>query len=266
MSHPIGATSRVTVDCYDGPLGQGYALAEEVVLGAQTWRRVEQVGPETWRGSDWSALQPFTGVTLGALNLSATCFSIGIDLPFVEAGATLASVGIEYRRSGTLAWMPALPLHLTYPAGQQATGYGSVLKCEPGTSYDIRATAWAGGAWTTLVGAVTTRSEEIPSAATLAPTHYVRADGADGNNGLTPETAWRTIEKAKGSAPAGAVVQVGPGYFVGQETPSGSTGRSQPITFVAQFPALDDDRTVINQGQQTVIEGSLRAGRPATAW
>jgi hypothetical protein len=96
----------------------------------------------------------------------------------------------------------------------------------------------------------------------MTPTHYIRENGSDANNGLTPATAWRTIGRAMTGAPSGAVVEVGPGHILGHGVASGATNRYQTISFYAQYPALDDDRRPINAGLHTVIEGGLRCGPP----
>src|SRR5688500_2248485 len=46
-----------------------------------------------------------------------------------------------------------------------------------------------------------------------APARYVRATGNDALDGTTPLTAWRTVTRALALAPAGAVVNVGPGTY-----------------------------------------------------
>ena len=71
-----------------------------------------------------------------------------------------------------------------------------------------------------------------PVAASPGTTYYVNVNnGSDGNDGLTPSTAWKTITHAVGTVPAGAspsdpnIIQVAAGsYNAGNET--------FPITFL----------------------------------
>src|SRR5688572_32922027 len=99
----------------------------------------------------------------------------------------------------------------------------------------------------------------------MTPTHFIRMDGADSSNGLTPATAWRTIGRAMTGAPAGAVVEVGPGHFLGHEVASGGTNRYVPISFYAPYPALDVDPRPINAGLHPLLEHGPRCRPPRTS-
>lgn len=44
------------IDVYDGPAGRGYQAQVWVTIGANTWTRVAQVGPETYRAHGWTQL------------------------------------------------------------------------------------------------------------------------------------------------------------------------------------------------------------------
>jgi hypothetical protein len=75
-----------------------------------------------------------------------------------------------------------------------------------------------------------------------AATYYVDAtNGNDSNNGLSPESAWKTIQKAANTVSAGDICLVLPGFYDErvQITTSGSPGL--PITFEA-------NGSVINHG------------------
>ena len=54
------------------------------------------------------------------------------------------------------------------------------------------------------------------------------------------------------SAPRGAVVEVGPGYYA-----SPKTERREPITVLARHPAVDDARKEINTDRRSVIEPAV---------
>jgi parallel beta-helix repeat protein len=58
-----------------------------------------------------------------------------------------------------------------------------------------------------------------------ATTTYVREDGNDGNDGLTPDRAFRTLERAVDNLTAGDVVYVGPGLY---GNPPRAPGEPQP--------------------------------------
>lgn len=223
------------------------------------------------------------GIAVDPLTFSCTFSSIGIEARFSEAAGRTANLfSVEYRQSGTSDWLAALPLEPTRPVnGQPVAARGSIMFCDAGTRYDVRVTVTSGEAQTTLTGVATTRAETIPPAATLVPTHFVRLDGSDSNAGTsnTAGGAWRTLKKAHMSAPAGAVVQVGSGEadeFFAEPVVSTSVNatRSLPITWIAPFPAVDDNRNVINVQKRTFIEGSIRAapvgqaaaGIPTAPW
>jgi hypothetical protein len=46
----------IQIDCYDGPLGQGYQATVYVTISGNTWTRTAQVGPEDWRVIGWAQL------------------------------------------------------------------------------------------------------------------------------------------------------------------------------------------------------------------
>jgi hypothetical protein len=41
------------VNTYRGPSGQGYEIVGTIVLAGRTWRKIINVGPETYRDRDW---------------------------------------------------------------------------------------------------------------------------------------------------------------------------------------------------------------------
>lgn len=57
-SVPSSLAASVWVDQYHGPLGRGYTATVEGTLGANTWQRCVQVGPETWRAFGWTQVTP----------------------------------------------------------------------------------------------------------------------------------------------------------------------------------------------------------------
>ncbi len=204
--------------------------------------------------------------SFGNMNLSATFNSIGIELFY--SGDPGASATVEYKKSDETNYKPALPLWPTIDgsASPGPTFYGSVLLLEPGTSYDVIVTLNDPGqtqSQQSLTGSITTRLDNIPKATTLTPTHFVRPDGNDANTGTgnNAGSAWATLCRAVRSAPADAVVQVAPGYYASPNSAVNTIAgcnkdqiRSTPISFVAEKPAIDDDRNIINAGEHSVID------------
>jgi hypothetical protein len=197
-------------------------------------------------------------VTPSTPKLTATLTSIGIEVPFTGDLNATATGTVAVRRAGDSAWRNGLPLWRT-AASPTSAFYGSLVLLDPGVPYEVRVTIadpdgmLGSGVFTSTV---TTRAESTVPTGTPAPTHFVRSTGNDSADGLSQATAWRTIDKAIQSAPASAVVQVGPGYFATSRAKAGwtSTARSQPLTLIAQYPAIDDNRTPVNAGRRSVIE------------
>ncbi|HEV8636739.1 MAG TPA: hypothetical protein VG370_21165, partial [Chloroflexota bacterium] len=209
------------------------------------------------------ALGPKIGA--GALNLSATFNSVGVELFYAGDDDRDATAALAFKKASDRddAWRAGLPLWPTGGAGPPGRAfYGSALFLEPGTAYDVRVTlsdpdGVDGSA--VVTGRVTTRAEDVAPAAALPPTHFVRADGDDKANGATEATAWRTLDQAMRAAPPGAVVRVGPGYYAAPAAP-----RTAPLALVAEHPAVDDGRNPINTGRRSVVESGPVAG-PAGA-
>jgi hypothetical protein len=198
-------------------------------------------------GSGPNAIAP------GAMNLTSTFNSIGIELLFSGDDNKNAAAALSFKKAGESSWREGLPLWGTYDSNAPGRAfYGSALLLDPGTTYDIRVSLsdpdGVSGSFT-VNGKITTRAEDIPAPSTLKPTHYVSVNGSDSNSGTSTSSAWKTLEKAFTSAPSGAVVQVGPGSYAPPKS-----ARTSPITLVAQYTAVDDNQSVINAGKHSVIE------------
>jgi hypothetical protein len=60
------ATSQDTrwkVDIYNGPSGEGYQIDVETVINGVVWRKSLNTGPETYRATDWVAIQSTAVIT-----------------------------------------------------------------------------------------------------------------------------------------------------------------------------------------------------------
>ncbi|MDP9380517.1 MAG: DUF1565 domain-containing protein, partial [Chloroflexota bacterium] len=210
-------------------------------------------------------------VTPGILKLTATYNSVGVELFFTGDDNANASATLEFKRRADTYWRRGLPLWRTND-GSTTPGrafYGSALLLNAGTRYDVRVrVSDPNGVSGTgvVVGSITTRANNIRAASTLTRTHYVSIRGNDANSGTSATSAWRTLTKALSSAPAGAVVQVGPGFYAPP-----TVQRTTAVTLVAQYPAVDNYRRPINAGSHSVIapdtysvpSGATGGGYPA---
>ena len=83
-------------------------------------------------------------------------------------------------------------------------------------------------------------ADHVFTTSTSAPTPrrlYVSLAGDDANDGLTPETAWRTLHKAAREAGAGDTVTLAPGRYVELLRPlQTGTGPGRRLTFRAEQP------------------------------
>lgn len=211
---------------------------------------------------------PTTGgpnaIAPGRLNLTATYASIGLELFFTGDDNGNASANLEFKAAGEATWRAGLPLWEV--GGEVATPgrafYGSALLLTAGTKYEVRVALADPDGITgqrVVTGTVSTRTDDVPAAATLKPTHFVSPTGDDEADG-TAGKPWRTLGRAFTAAPAGAVVQVAPGYYAPPEVE-----RELPITLVAQKPAATDALEPINLGARSVIEPPTFSSPAGTA-
>jgi hypothetical protein len=200
----------------------------------------------------------------GLLSLTETFSSIGVELPFDGDPDGDATATLEFKKASETTWRAGLPLWRTGASGRPGGAfYGSALLLEPGTTYDVRvAVADPDGVLGSplIPGRANTRAEDIVPASALSPTHHVRADGDDAADGSSVDTAWRTLERAVASAPPGAVVQVGAGYYAAP-----ISARGTPLTLMAEHPAVDGDRRPVNADRRSVIDSGIVSGPSAAA-
>lgn len=136
-------------------------------------------------------------------------------------------------------WSEALPGSL-FDGRARGLGYelrGVVDGLAAGQAHRVRLRLWdtSGQPLLEATAEATTRAETIPDAGCLAPTRYVDAAGDDAGDGswLAP---WRTLAHAQDAAPAGAVIEIGPGHF--RAPGLGGAGRNVPLTWTARYPAV----------------------------
>lgn len=206
--------------------------------------------------------------TVADLKLTATFNSIGIELQNEPAttGTLRFSKCNDAQCTSRESQRDGLPL---WQAGGAL--YGSVLLLDSGTTYEIEVTPQGG---VPLVTTITTKTNVSTSGlvhattkkSTLTPTHYVTVAGSAGANG-SQANPWTLVQAiaAANAATSDMVIQVGPGFYKGNITAiNPPIGRN--VTFVAEYPAVDDNRTEINAGQHAVIEPNAVTLKGGTSW
>jgi len=132
----------------------------------------------------------------------------------------------------------------------------SLVGLQPNTTYHFRP-----GSQDNLAGETETVWDDKDYTFTTASVDpeprqlYVSLTGDDSRDGLTPQTAWKSLHKAAREARAGDTVTIGPGRYVELLRPlQTGTGEDRRITFRAEKPL------------STILEGGLikfvRVGRP----
>lgn len=203
--------------------------------------------------SVWFDRGILSGVTIERPTATPTLASIGYELQVSETTGEIDALTCEFRKKSAPDVVRAgLEPWIVRPTdGNASRVLGSILLCDPATTYEVRIGVQDGnGLWAYRSFEATTRADAVPTAATLlsSATRYVRGDGSDDNDGSADTTggAWATLGKAIASAPSGAVVKLGDGatdtYLTSGITTSsgGRTNALGPITLVgAVAPVLD---------------------------
>jgi hypothetical protein len=212
-------------------------------------------------------------VTINDPVFHSTFHSIDIELPFEDGNnESLSEVKVKFKKSSDTTWRDGLSLWPTRPVSTdptiyqppQAAAFGAILQAEAGTSYDIRLTA-IGSSGTSIekMGTVMTRVENIPNASSLVPTHFVNPVTGNDSSGTPTNkaTPWKTLRKAIQTAPAGSVIELAPGYYV--EPTINSAPINKKLTIKAEFPAIDDNKNIINPGKHSIIQDGNQSGSGA---
>lgn len=156
-----------------------------------------------------------------------------------------AAVALEWRRSGEAQFRPAHGL-VRVDATHLA---GSLFGLQPATAYELRVSlsdpdGVSGAA--TATAAFSTRADALtePGLRTL----YVSPGGDDGNDGLTAQTAVRSVQRGANLAQPGDVVLVAAGIYREQVALPRSGSASQPIVFRGQPGAVLDGAELLPAG------------------
>lgn len=225
----------------------------------------------------WEAAGALVGVTLGTLTVEATRHSVGFRLEFAEDTGTIVAATAMIRPTTRLAHIrPTLPLWPVRGAVVNPALIGGATDLEASTEHEVMITVTDDGDNTeVVVGTATTAAEDIPTHAELldSATHWVDpVNGSDGAAGTSAGAAWKTLDKAWGAAPSGAVVVLRPGDMARESStytnPTGQAGRTTDLTLVAEYPCCDEDGEIINVGRHSVIRppAANRIAANSGAW
>ena len=164
------------------------------------------------------------------LSLYGNLETAGVTATLTGDANRNASVTLEWRRVGEATYRAGHPL-LRVDATHLV---GSLFDLAPGTAYEIRATladpdGVGGPALRSASGA--TRADLLvePTLRTL----FVAPGGNDANDGLSPTSALRSIQRAAQLAQAGDLVRVAPGRYHEAVSVPRSGSAVQPIVFRA---------------------------------
>lgn len=117
----------------------------------------------------------------------------------------------------------------------------------------ITATNGAGSASQTATITITEVASGEPLAATATPSpsatlRYVATTGSDSNNGLTPGTAWATIQKAATTMTAGMTCYIKAGSYSGAVVPANSGTLGNEIQYIGYTTTPGDAPSVKSGG------------------
>jgi hypothetical protein len=210
----------------------------------------------------WETLGTLFEITLHDPRIGATFNKHDWELLFDEAGSnTVARVYVECREAGNPSSafvvrdgvVQRVPVAKQGQYGTQSGAYGIVPKLTPGTAYESLARIQdQNGLWVKYyLGMFSTRAENIPAASTLTPTKYVATGGTDtgSSSGGTVGAPWQTTEQAITYMASAGICRFGPGFYGPAQANRTASG-----TFYGQYPPLDDNGNIINEGLWSVIE------------
>lgn len=190
----------------------------------------------------------------------------------IAAGQTSGTINVPVLGDTTVESSETVVMTLSSPTNATLGGDGSTLvgtgtitnDDAGGTPYSVPAIFTNGSFLVNLVGNPVSQSIAGPfstnySAATfkdVGTTYYVRAAGNDTTgDGLSAGTAWRTIQKAHDTIPAGSIINVGAGRFPNfVQTKSLSIIGVPTATFVGDMLTNADVSAwgALTSGRQTV--------------
>lgn len=171
------------------------------------------------------------------------------DVEFLDAGtlsltATTANLEWGVNRAGSrfrLHWgeEPSVPSVLQV-AGHRAMGNVGLSGLEPGRTYYFRVQSTMQPRWSfsqaePSSGRTDTFSQVVqfttPETEPETHVYHVATEGDNENDGLSPETAWRTVTHAAGRAKAGDTVLIHDGTYIEEIVVRGTGDTERPITF-----------------------------------
>lgn len=218
----------------------------------------------------WGDLGSSAGVTL-TLNADANSQSINVEVIFTEGTPGQVQRGdLAFREVGSAQAVACpFPMHALRPNTTTFThGWnqliGKILLGDgwQGKQVDVLATITVDGARLMRTATVTVRSEAT-SAYAAAATRYVSTTGDDTTGNGTSGAPWRSLEKARASCAANAVVEVAPGSYAAPTQaawPAGVTIRAQNAA-----KSADNSKTAIAAASRTIVEPRGSDGWPAVS-
>lgn len=283
-----------------GDPASGFTLAGTIQVAERTWgveaeaveTTIPPVDPEPEPilpqpgPSREPAPEPLLSLLLGVPSVWSQQEKITVEVPFTHPGGAAGDPVRErcyarFRELGEVAgpWRQCVgdreamtgEFHRTQ-AGNGGGGAGSfigcVLDCKKATEYEIEldfreGDGSQGEVWTLL----TTTLAERPDARDLPATYYVDEHGSDAGDGLTFETAWRTLARARTAVNARsvdappAVVRMSPGALTSPGAPF-----TRSVELVTDYGCLDAQRETVDLGQQTIISSGVKTEPGSGAW
>lgn len=200
--------------------------------------------------------------TLGALEGYGNFETAGAVLVVTGDADRDATATLEWRRSGEPQFRAAQPL-LRFDATHLA---GSLFGLSPGTNYELRVTLsdpdGVTGA-TTATAAFATRADSLVEPS-LRQLYVSAATGNDGRDGLTPQTAVKTIQRGAALAQAGDVVNIEAGAYAGTVDVPRSGTATQPIVFRGNGTVMLSGADLVTDGAWEAYQGVHRRAYAAT--
>jgi hypothetical protein len=192
--------------------------------------------------------------------LSATSVTVSALSGAIPSGTGCFCTDVMVQQDGSSEWHFQPPLHRTKKLAD-AWLFTDLFNLEEGAAYTLRLYVLG----QVVTEEFTTRTLTQDDPASWTPTRYVDSlNGLDTNDGTTPGTAWKTINKARLSVSDNEIIELH-GHFRSAGAAAYWSGAG--LKMRARYPACDDQTDspmlgdghgevpAINAGNRTVIHG-----------